>query len=214
MTTDFTKIIGGVTREVTTRDYNGAPARVVAVTRTYPTTVHDLWDAITNQERLPRWFLPVSGDLKLGGRFQIVGNAAGEILTCEPPHRLGLTWEMNENVSWVNVELSEQGDDRARLHLEHIGHTPDEFWERYGAGAVGVGWDQALLLGLHKHLSGTPRVDPQEAMAWLASDEGQSFVRASSDSWCKASIAGGEDAALARAAAERTFKAYTGQAEG
>ena len=31
-------------------------------------------------ERIPRWFLPVSGDLRLGGRYQLEGNAGGEVL--------------------------------------------------------------------------------------------------------------------------------------
>ena len=31
--------------------------------------IDDVWDACTNPERIPRWFLPVSGDLRLGGRY-------------------------------------------------------------------------------------------------------------------------------------------------
>ena len=34
--------------------------RVVAA---YATDADDLWDAVTNGERIPRWFLPISGDL-------------------------------------------------------------------------------------------------------------------------------------------------------
>jgi hypothetical protein len=49
-------------------------------------------------------------------------------------------------------------------------------------------------------------------MAWLMSEEGKAFVRESSDAWCLASIADGSDAPSARAAAERTRAAYTGQA--
>ena len=44
-----------------------------------------MWDACTDPERIGRWFLPVSGDLRLGGRYQLEGNAGGEILRCEPP---------------------------------------------------------------------------------------------------------------------------------
>jgi hypothetical protein len=29
--------------------------------------------------------MPISGELRVGGSFQLEGNAGGEILTCEPP---------------------------------------------------------------------------------------------------------------------------------
>src|SRR5882724_8555264 len=29
------------------------------------------WDAMTNAERIPRWFLPISADLRLSGRYQL-----------------------------------------------------------------------------------------------------------------------------------------------
>jgi uncharacterized protein YndB with AHSA1/START domain len=38
-------------------------ARVAVFTRTYQTTIEDLWDACTNPERLRRWYGPVTGDL-------------------------------------------------------------------------------------------------------------------------------------------------------
>jgi uncharacterized protein YndB with AHSA1/START domain len=60
-------------REVAAREVDGKPARVAILRRVYDTTVEDLWDALTNPERLPRWFLPVSGDLRLGGRYQFEG---------------------------------------------------------------------------------------------------------------------------------------------
>lgn len=38
-----------------------------------------MWDACTDPERIPRWFLPISGDLRLNGRYQLEGNAGGAI---------------------------------------------------------------------------------------------------------------------------------------
>ena len=57
-------------------------------------------DAVTSAERIPRWFLPVSGRLELGGRYQLEGNAGGTIRRCERPSHLGLTWELGGDVSW------------------------------------------------------------------------------------------------------------------
>jgi uncharacterized protein YndB with AHSA1/START domain len=211
MTLDVTRLIGAVNRELSTRDDG---ARVMTATRTYATSLDDLWDALTNPERIPRWFMPITGDLEPGGHYQLEGNARGEILACEPPRLLGVTWEMQGQVSWVNVELSEEAPEATVLRLEHIAHVPDDFWDQFGPGAVGVGWDQALL-GLDQHFApGGPSVRPEDAAEWVASAEGKAFVRQSSDAWEEASIAGGTDPAAARAAAERTTAFYTGAAEG
>jgi len=116
---------------------------------------------------------------------------------------------MHGQVSWVNVDLSAEPPGGTRLRLEHIAHVPEEFWDQFGPGAVGVGWDQAML-GLHRHLAGEQKLDPQLFMAWVSSDEGRAFIRQSGDGWCAASIASGTDAAAAQAAAERTRAFYTG----
>ena len=77
--------LGAVRRDVTSRDHQGRPARVLTIEQSYPTTPDDVWDAVTNPARLPRWFMPVEGDLKVGGHYQLVGNAGGTIERCEPP---------------------------------------------------------------------------------------------------------------------------------
>jgi uncharacterized protein YndB with AHSA1/START domain len=202
--------LGAVTRGVETREHQGQPVRVIIAARTYDTTVEDLWDAITTAERIPRWFLPVSGDLRPGGRFQLQGNAGGEILRCEPPRHLTVTWEWAGNVSWLEVRLAAEPGGGARLVLEHMA-PEDDHWRQFGAGAGGVGWDMALM-GLGEHLTGKAAVDPASAGAWMVSDEGRAFMRGSSDSWREASIASGIPPEVARAAAARTLAAYTGEA--
>jgi uncharacterized protein YndB with AHSA1/START domain len=206
---DVLRYIGAVTREVTSRDHNGRPARVVAATCAYDTTIGDLWDAITNAERIPRWFLPISGELRLGGRYQLQGNAGGQIISCEPPRSLTVTWEFGGQVSWVHIGLTELSDGGTRLQLEHIAHVPDDFWNQYGPGAVGVGWDLAMV-GLGRHLATAAAVDPQEFAAWSASEQGKDFVRQSSSEWGQASIVAGTEEAAARDAASRTTAFYGG----
>jgi len=200
--------IGAVTRAVESRTREGHPVQVVVATRAYDTTVDDLWDAITSPERIPRWFLPITGDLRLGGRYQLQGNAGGTITTCEPPNRVAVTWEMFGDVSWVEVHLTPTTDGRTELRLEHTA-IPGPHWEQFGPGATGVGWDLALT-GLANYVAGEDRPSQSEAMAWLASEDGKDFVLRSSDDWCRASIAGGNDETWSRAAAARTTAAYTG----
>ena len=210
MPLDIADAISAVDRRVETRLHEGKPARVVIATRTYDTTVDDLWDAVTSPQRIPRWFLPISGELRLGGRYQFQGNAGGTITRCEPPRVVGLTWEFGGDVTWVEVTLEETSDERARLRLEHIARVTEPRWDEFGPGAVGVGWDSGLF-GLANYIAGYPNPGPREAMAWLGSPDGKRFVRLSSDDWCRASIADGTEASAARAAAARTTAAYTGE---
>jgi hypothetical protein len=101
------------------------------------------------------------------------------------------------------------GNGRTRLELEHTAHVNDERWVQYGPGAVGVGWDLALM-GLTGHVESAKTVDPSEAEAWSASDEGRRFITLSSQAWGEASIAAGTEPGMARAAADRTTAFYTG----
>ena len=210
MAFDVIRTIGAVTRSVANRERDGRPVRVVAASRDYDTTADDVWDAITNAERIPRWFLPISGDLRLGGRYQLQGNAGGEITRCEPPHHLAVTWEFGGEVSWVTVALTKEENGDTHLRLEHIAHVDDARWAQYGPGAVGVGWDMTLM-GLDRHLATRAANDPQAFMAWVGSPNGKDFVHQSSDDWCRASIAAGTDAEGAQTAAKRTTAFYTGE---
>lgn len=207
---DVFRMIGGITREISSREVDGRLARVLVAGRVYDTDRDDLWDALTNIERIPHWFMPVSGDLRLGGHYQFEGNAGGEIIACEPPERFTVTWGMHGQDSWLTIALAAQGDGRTALRLEHTAYVPDDMWDQYGPGAVGVGWDLGLL-GLGLYLSGNQTVTPETAAAWLAGEEGQACVRQSSDSWAAASIADGTGPEQAHAAAARTTAFYLGE---
>jgi uncharacterized protein YndB with AHSA1/START domain len=205
-------LFGAESRRVENREHLGKPALVVIAARTYDTTVDDLWDAITIPTRLVRWFLPVEGDLKLGGRYQLKGNAGGTITRCDRPEALDLTWEFGGGMSWVTLRLAPDGG-RARLTLEHIAHRDgigEEHLKQFGPGAVGIGWDLTFY-GLEKHFAEPDwAVDRAAADAWTQSSEGKAFMRASGDAWGDAHAASGEDPGEARAKAERTIAAYTG----
>ena len=205
---DFEQHLGVVERSVSDLERDGQPARAVTLARSYDTTPADLWNAMTDPERLPRWFLPIRGDLRLGGRYQLQGNASGVITECEPPVRLALTWEFGGGLSWVEVDLAPDGPGRARLTLTHTALASDPP-DGYGPGAVGVGWDLSLL-GLAIHLDRPDAPKPDEA-EFAASAEGRAFIVGSSEGWGRASIAAGTDAATARAAAGRTSAFYTGE---
>lgn len=205
--TDPAAIAGLVTREVRAGTRGGISTKIAVARRSYPTDRADLWDAVTTIERIPRWFLPISGELRVGGRYQLEGNAHGVVEQCDAPERFAVTWEMDGRVSWLALELTATADG-TQLELAHEAPVDPEFWTRYGPGAVGVGWDLALMgLGLHLE-SGAP-VDQAEAMRFPATSEGAAFIRTAALGWADAATGDGDDPNAAQAAAARTIDFYT-----
>lgn len=207
---DVQRQLEAVQRRVGRRDFKGGEVRVVSLGQTYDVPAEDVWAALTDPERIPRWFLPVTGELRLGGRYQLQGHAGGTVERCDPPKSFLATWEYGGDVSWIDVRLTPEGERRTRLELDHIDPDSDDKWADFGPGAVGVGWDMALV-GLTLHLPTGAAVDPAAAMAWFGSPEGLAFVRGSSEAWFTANVSSGEDPTVARVAADRTTAAYTGE---
>jgi uncharacterized protein YndB with AHSA1/START domain len=209
---DVTNYVPTVGRGVGARTIESGEARTVTISRAYDTSVEDLWDACTNAERIPRWFAPVSGELELGGRYAIEGNASGTVTACDAPNGFDATWEFGGGTSWIEVRVTAEPGGGARLELVHIAEVGEDIWNQFGPGAVGIGWDLSLL-GLYLYLSSGTSMDPTEAEAWGLSPEGLAFMTASNDGWCDAFVAFGADPADARARADRTIAFYSG-AEG
>ena len=208
MNFDVESNLSAVHRSVSSPDKDGQPARAVTISRRFATTLEDLWDAVTNGERIPRWFLPVSGESQLGGRYQLEGNAGGEIIACEPQSHFALTWEFGDDVSWLEVFLEDEGANRTRLTLTHTQRL-SEHWSEYGPGATGIGWELGLL-GLDFHIAQPAAPKPDEAV-FAASPDGKTIIAGSSEGWAQAAIVAGADPGAARAAARRTTAFYTGE---
>jgi len=204
---DVNHQINAVRRTVGTRVLEAAEARVVTVSQSYPTDAADLWDACTNIERIPRWFLPISGDLKVGGSYQLEGHASGTILTCDPPKNFTATWESGGSVSWIDVSISSDGPDRAQLVVEHVVDVDDENWREFGPGALGMGWD-SMLLGLAIYLGTGEAIDPSFGQRWIVTEDGRRFLMLSGEEWHTANVASGEDPASTRVLTDRCIKAY------
>jgi len=112
----------------------------------------------------------------------------------------------------VVVRLTSTGADATRFELEHTApaaDVPPGFWEQFGPGATGVGWDGGLL-GLALHLSGSGGLTPETSETWAVSDEGKAFHRASATAWGLAHAASGADPEAAARAADNTYAFFTG----
>ncbi len=200
--------LSAVERAVSSLERDGQSARTITLRRNFSVALEDLWDAMTNGARIPSWFLPITGELTLGGRYQLEGNAGGAITACEPPSRYAVTWEFAGDTSWVEVRCAEDDEAGARLELRHtMLHSPH--WDEYGPGATGVGWELGLL-GLALHLTEPHAPKPDEAI-FAASPQGKALIKGSAKAWGEAGIAAGEDPDAAHAAAGRTAAFYTGE---
>lgn len=204
---DIVKELNAVHRETGLKTMPGGEGRTVKLRRSYDAAIEDVWEAITNPERIRRWFLPVEGDLRLGGHYQLKGNAGGKILRCEPPRLLEVTWTMgpkDDENSKVEVRLSVDEDEQTVLDLEHAAIVPPGMWSDYGPGAVGVGWDLTLL-GLVFDLRGLYIEDKD---AWSQTPEARQFIIGTSVAWGAANQAAGASAAEAQKCVEATTKFY------
>ena len=195
-------------RRVTLLERDGQSASTVTLSRTFAATVDDLWDVVTNPDRIPLWFTNVTGDLQLNGQYQVQDNAGGTITACQPGSNFALTWEFGGDVSWVEVDFPSEAPDVARLTLTHTAHISPH-WDTYGPGAVGVGWEMAFL-GLALHIENPAEPKPDE-MEFATSPEGIAFITGSSNGWAQAAIEAGTDPQTAQTAANQTTAFYTGQ---
>lgn len=217
---DVNAQIGAVARGFESVTHDDGLSFVQTLAQTYPSPIDDVWDAVTSAERIPRWFLPIEGDLREGGHFQLQNHAGGDIRSCEPPRegRAGytVTWGMGMGEpALLHIRLIAVDASTTRLELENsvaADALPEGMWDQFGPSATGLGWDSALL-GLALHFAGgEDGISPEQAAAWQVSDEGKAFMRASADAWAAAHIADGANADAANRSATATYSMYVGEA--
>ena len=206
---DVIREIEAIERRVGPGRLPAGEGHTVTLRRTYAAPIDEVWDALTDPERIGRWFLPISGDYRLGGRFKFEGTAGGEILECAKPTRLKVSWVGMDtgdpaDISEVELLLTAEGDDSTTLQLAHTAVVPESMWDQYGPGAVGVGWEGGFL-GLELHLRGGSVGDPE---AWQLGPEGRDFSTRSSVAWGEASRAAGVDETTIARNVEQTTAFY------
>lgn len=145
---------------------------IVQIKDRYETDAVDLWSALTEPDRLARWYGDVEGDLRPGGEFRVFLegpglHGAGRVEVCEPPRRLlVVTTETDEfwrpgqgglvfNES-IEAVLTDEGD-ATMLVIEARGMPLDKI------AFYGVGW-QIHAEHLRSYLAGNEPDD--EAARW------------------------------------------------
>jgi uncharacterized protein YndB with AHSA1/START domain len=177
-------------------------AYTVELRRRYDAEIEDVWDAITSADRLGRWLKPVTGDLRLGGKYDLEDMGHGEILRCEPPRLLKVSWLFGpdadawDGTSEVEVRLAPGPTGDTEFELIHAAVVDPHYFPTFGPGAGGVGWDLALL-ALARFLAGGEIEDPTSE-----------FSRRSAAAWGRAHLAAGGDPEHVAAAVAATTNFY------
>jgi uncharacterized protein YndB with AHSA1/START domain len=142
--------------ELRHRTIPSGDARVAVFTRTYETTIEDLWDACTDPERLRRWYVPITGDLRVGGSFAQTNMGSGTILACDAPHLLKLS--LGGGMDEIELRLSPGAEDgTTMLELQHATtvDSHDIGGQMFDAVFCMGGGYYPRLLALDLHLRGT-----------------------------------------------------------
>lgn len=118
----------------------------------YNTDIDDLWQAITTRERLARWMVGYTGDLREGGIWAVATDgdeepwARGTITACDAPRSFATTWHAaGEEPTDLTVTL-ETVEGGTRMRLVHTGIRSIFY---------GAGW-QTYLERLAAEVAGEP----------------------------------------------------------
>lgn len=136
---------------------------VVRMKGRYATDIEDLWSAITEPQRLVRWYGKLEGDFRVGGEFTeyVSGSqneGRGRIEVCDPPRKLRVSTTANGGPERCSTaDLVAEGDHTI-LTIEVHGMSLE------GLYAFGGGW-QLHAEDLATYLAGHDVVD--FGAAWL-----------------------------------------------
>jgi uncharacterized protein YndB with AHSA1/START domain len=142
---------------------------VVRVGDRYATDIEDLWSALTDPDRLARWYGQVEGDLRPGGEFGIYiesddWDGTGRVEACDPPRLLRVTTRETDESWWkgrgaqpfdeaIEATLTADGGQTI-LAIEVQGMPVDKI------AFYGTGW-QIHAENLAAHLAGRERGDTE-----------------------------------------------------
>lgn len=118
---------------------------VLVLERTLPLAPADLWSAVTDSDRLARWFASCEGDPASGhvtvqmlAEGDDVPPAVYEVRVCEPPYRYAVRSSGEDGVWEIELTVTAAGGSGATLTFAQVVH------DAAALEAVGPGWDYYL----------------------------------------------------------------------
>jgi len=122
-----------------------ADGRDLTLERELPGSIDDAWAAITESDRLGRWFCTWTGEARVGATLELTmvaeegdTTSVAEILACEPPNHLAVSTH-DEAGDW-SLEATLTPIDAQRTRLLFVHHLDDQA----NPEEVGPGWEYYL----------------------------------------------------------------------
>lgn len=142
-------------------------AGVVRIEERFDADVDEVWSALTEPERLARWYGEIEGELRVDGAYHAHLHASGwegtgRVEVCVPPRRFVVVSKGLDETNEVSTEVKLTGDGhRTALVVEKRGLPLDLLWA-YGAG------NQIHVEDLAAHIAGRERADAKTRFDELA----------------------------------------------
>ncbi len=140
---------------------------VVRIAERLDADLDEVWSALTEPERLARWYGEIDGELRVGGvyRAHLLASGwegTGHVEECKPPRRFVVGSKQQDEADEDSTEVRLTADgDRTALVVEQRGLPLDLLWA-YGAGL------QIHVEDLVAHIAGRERVDAKTRFDELA----------------------------------------------
>ncbi|HLY35976.1 MAG TPA: SRPBCC domain-containing protein, partial [Candidatus Limnocylindria bacterium] len=131
---------------------------IVRMEDRFDTHIDDLWSAITDPDRLSRWYGDVEGDLRVGGEYRARLFASGwegtgRVEVCEPPRRLLVSTKGPGTAGDGVIEVTLAADGAQTIVAWEERGMPLDLIAAYGAGI------QVHVEDLAAHIAGRGRID-------------------------------------------------------
>lgn len=167
------------------RQIQAGHARMLVIGRYLSQPIGEVWNALTDPDRLGEYFAAPRGDFRRGGEYEVPGFAQGTIQRCDPPRLLTVSWiPPRGNTAELELHLADEGGvTRVELRYASVRKRfavidPDvEEW------AAGPGWE-FFLDNLSAHLEG--RETHPTDRDWKSMEEAnKELYRARNEEWVR-----------------------------
>ena len=186
---DLDMILRKTERSLGRRQIQAGHALMVVMVRQIGHPIGEVWSALSEPARLGEWLAQPEGDLRRGGNYSLPDGSHGEILRCDPPRLLTVSW-IREKAAPAELEFHLTAEDsRTRVELLYASVRKGFAVTAAPGGGIwtgGAGWEFFLDM-LEQFLDGQIPEKPPGLMPDLEVEgELEELFEARNQSWRRA----------------------------
>ncbi|MCC3275127.1 MULTISPECIES: SRPBCC domain-containing protein [unclassified Arthrobacter] len=186
---DLDTILRRTERSLGRRQIQAGHALMVVMARDIGHPIGEVWSALAEPDRVAEWLAQPEGDLRRGGNYSLPDGSHGDILRCDPPRLLTVSW-IREGAAPAELELHLTAEDsQTRIELLYASVRKGFATTAAPGGGIwtgGAGWEFFLDM-LEEYLGGTIPQKPPGLMPDLKIEgELVDLFDARNESWRRA----------------------------